>query len=84
MKVFIIKFLGFLIGFFITIILINYITVENKKKIIEKYETSGTTTTIVPIPTTIQSSENKFMAINSFTDKIKIEEDSGNLNFGNL
>lgn len=75
MKVFIIKFLGFLIGFFITIILINYITVENKKKIIEKYETSGTTTTnIVPIPTTIQSSENKFMAINSFTDKIKIEE----------
>ena len=73
MKVFIIKFLGFLIGFFITIILINYISVENKKQIIEKYETSGISAT-VPVVTTIQNSENKFMAINSFTDKIKIDE----------
>ncbi len=73
MKVFIIKFLGFLIGFFITIIIINYITVQNKKQVIEKYETSGTSAT-VPIVTTIQNSDNKFMAINSFTDKIKIEE----------
>jgi len=70
MKVFIFKFLAFLIGFFITIIIINYITVENKKNIIEKYETSPT----VPIITTVQNSQNKFMAINSFIDKIKVDE----------
>lgn len=73
MKVFIIKFLGFLIGFFITIIIINYISINNKKQIIEKYQTSEISTTN-SIVTTIQNSENKYMAINSFTDKIKIDE----------
>lgn len=74
MKVFIIKFLGFLFGFFITLIIINYISIENKKKIIEKYTTSGSIIPEIPIVTKIQNIQNKFMAIDTFTEKIKIEE----------
>jgi len=65
MKVFIIKFLGFLLGFFITLIIINYITIENKKRTIENF--------VVPTSPalTISRSNDKFIAINTF-DETKI------------
>jgi len=77
MKVFIIKFLGFLFGFFITLIIINYISIENKKKIIEKYTTSGNTNININnnlISNKLNYFENKFMNINTFSEKLKLDE----------
>ncbi len=60
------NFLGFLIGFIITILIINYININNSKKIVEKYSTVADIKSI----TTIPSDTNKFIAIDSFNDKI--------------
>ena len=67
---FIYKFLGFLIGFLITLVIINYFNNQKKIKVIEKYSTSAEIRTIATIP----SNANKFLAINSFEDNIKTAE----------
>lgn len=67
---FIYKFLGFLIGFLITLIIINYFNNKKNLKVIEKYSTSSDLKLISNIPSNV----NKFLAINSFEDKIKTAE----------
>jgi hypothetical protein len=67
---FIYKFLGFLVGFLITLIIINYFNNKKKLKVIEKYSTSSD----IKLISTIPSNVNKFLAINSFEDKIKTAE----------
>ena len=77
------NFLVFLIGFVITIIIINIINISNKKKVIEKYSTSEEIRSLITIP----SISNKFLAIDSFSNKIKNTEnrwydnDSNSINF---
>lgn len=69
----IIKLLGFFLGFFITIILINYITIENLK--IETFKNLDKFVDTTPIAKTpddlansklIPSKDNKYMCINTF------------------
>jgi hypothetical protein len=68
MKVFIIKFLGFLLGFFITLIIINYISIENKKRTIENFFNPSSPTS----PALNINYSNKYIKINTF-DATKIK-----------
>ena len=81
MNLLIIRILGFIIGFFLTLIIINYLNIQNKKienfrinttlhKNIEKFTTSQTNE-LIPY------SKYKYMSINTYYDINKISNSEG-------
>lgn len=72
MNINLIKLLGFLCGFFISLIVVNYIVILNNKEKINKE--TFTTTIEPPIFARIPNDNDKYMCINTFTDNIKNAE----------
>lgn len=69
MNINLIKLLGFLCGFFITLIIVNYIIILNNKEKINKENFTSTIPT--PIFAKIPNNDDKYMCINTFSDNIK-------------